>query len=200
MWNDIAALVEDAHEQAYVFGSEHLVSRSAEVSLGFDAMAALKRDYNQVMIDIFDEPDGIAALRRNDPGNKVPEGRVLSLRDDYRAMQELVREAFPAYAEEFGRVIGNAIIRDQDMAEHVRALAFEKDEGDPQTREGKVGWLLKEAKGLIDQHGGYEYVPAEAADNLLRWAASWAADDDYVRLKWRAFLRSTWGPVEAVMG
>ncbi len=199
VWNDIAALVEDAHEQAYVFGSEHLVTRSAEVSLGFDAMAALKRDYNQVMIDIFDEPDGIAALRRNKYGVSPGDG-TLSVRDNYRAMQELVREAFPAYAEEFGRVIGNAIIRDQDMAEHVRALTFEKDEGDPQTREGKVGWLLKEAKGLIDQHGGYEYVPAEAADNLLRWAASWAADDDYVRLKWRAFLRSTWGPVEAVMG
>ena len=213
VWNDIAALVEDAHEQGYVFGSEHHVTRSAEVSLGFDAMAALKHDFDEYMkkdklivagvnYGGLGEPDGVTALRRA-PYNTVQEDEALSLRDVYRAKQEDVREAFPAYADEFGAIIGNAVIRDQDMAEHKRAYQIEAQGLDgawPETREGRVGWLVTKTETLLRDYGGYEFVPPEETDELLKVAASWAADDDYVRLKWRAFLRSTWGHIEAVMG
>ncbi len=187
MFNDMNHLLDDTFSQFHVVTGGTGMTKEAEAREGFARVSDLKQMVHQFMKDS-GEPEGIGALRRQ---------RYAPLKQWLDDAKEKIRTELPGYRDALVDVTTNSVIRAQDRRSHESAFEAFRAAGEsrPMTREEKFGALLAVAGRLDDRHG-HDYIPSEQRDKYLSLAASWAKDDEYIRMKWRQHLRPTWGPIE----
>lgn len=192
MINDIDAMLDDLAAQGHVIFGGHGVTKEAEARIGSALLNQFKLELDSKMKVIDGDPDGISNLYK-----KRHAARLLEL----QTFKDELAGEYAGWKEAREDIVSNVQVRDEDRRYHKRMFErWRKDNPDalvPTEPELRIGYLVDWAETLERRYGDYDAVPLDQLRTFLDLAGEWA-EDDYFRIKYRQFLRSTWGTIETV--
>jgi len=190
LFNDMEHLMQSSVEQGHVMFGGSGLTEAAEAERGYAEVAELN-DLIDIAIKSKGGKGGINEIRRNKWSRYF---------NQQQSGKQAIREMYPAYQEAIAKSIGNSVLKNQAANELV--AQFEAFGSDPTngSREVKMGGLIALSEKLIRKAGSYDEISPDERDAFRELAASWAEDEQYLRLGWRTHLMRTWGPIESVLG
>ena len=190
LFNDMEHLMQSSVEQGHVMFGGSGLTEAAEAERGYGEVSELN-DLIDAAIKAEGGKGGISEIRRS------RWSRYFKMQ---QAGKQAIREMYPAYQEAIAKSIGNSVLKNQAANELV--AQFEAFGSDPTngSREVKMGGLIALSEKLIRKAGSYDEISPDERDAFRELAASWAEDEQYLRLGWRTHLMRTWGPIESVLG